>query len=308
MKKDSRIFQLSQKVLIRLLLGMLTGCTTVPLNHIGVFSQASAELVRSVADGYEIINHNTIEHRISEIASETGSYPSEATFKDLTPSSSLTTRIRLLTGIKSYVDALGDLASANFRKEIDAASKELYGALNELQQTYAAATKTQLPLSDNDFASIATAVDAIGTAIAEDKRRAALRTVIIQADPSIQQTMQLVSSEMPELREFSTTNKKTIFTDLIKAYQHESLALNYSERVMRLAQIRLAYEETEAMSALFTVLTASSEQIAKAHGVLRRTVEANKFTSRELISEIKELVSFAKSTQHFHDRLLFSFY
>ena len=63
----------------------------------------------------------------------------------------------------------GNLASADFRKEIDAASKDLYGSLGELQNTYKVATKEKFPLSGDNLAIIATAIDAIGTAIAENK-------------------------------------------------------------------------------------------------------------------------------------------
>lgn len=309
MKKAFGILTQSHRILIPVyLLVLATGCTSVPLNHVGVFSQASADLAKSVADGYEMINSITIERRLSDIASETDRYPNENTFKSLIAGPNLTTRIRLSRGVEAYANALGDLASAEFRKEIDAASKNLYGALDDLQQTYAKSTKANLPLSDDNLALIAIMVDAIGTEIAENKRRAALKAVIIQVNPSIQQAMQLVSVELPELREFSIASKKTVFTDLIKAYQHESLGLTYDERIMKLDQIRIAHKEAEAISDLFNDLIASSKQIASAHATLRRSVEENKFTSRELVNEIKTLASFAKSTQHLHDRLAPSSY
>lgn len=310
MKKDFSVLTQSHRTLILLyLLTLTTGCTSVaPLNHVGVFSQASADLAKSIADGYEIINSINIERRLSDIASETNHYPNENTFRNLIVGPNLTTRIRLSRGVEAYANALGDLASAEFRKEIDAASKSLYGALDDLQQTYAKSTKANLPLSDDNLALIAIMVDAIGTEIAENKRRAALKTVIMQADSSIQQAMQLVSAELPELREFSIASKKTVFTDLIKAYQHDSPGLTYDERIMKLDQIRIAHEEAEAISDLFNDLIASSKRIASAHATLRRSVEENKFTSRELVNEIKALASFAKSTQHFHDRLAPSSY
>ncbi|SFM82027.1 hypothetical protein SAMN05421880_13622 [Nitrosomonas nitrosa] len=304
MNKKRHPFSHLLSIFIAALLLALTGCTSTPLNHVGVFSQASAELAKSAADGYEMINNITIERRLSDIASEADRYPNEDTFKHLITGSSLTTRIRLLRAMETYANALGELASAQFRKEIDAASSNLYGALDQLQETYAKGTQASPPLTDHQLALIATAVDAIGTAIIEEKRRAALKTIIIQADPMIQQAMRLISMELPALSEYAIASKQTIFTDLIKAYQQEAASISYNERIMKLDQIRITYEEVEAISSLFADLITASKRIASAHSTLRLSVAANKFTSPELISEIKSLTAFAKSTQGFHDQLL----
>lgn len=304
MNKKRHPFSHLLSISIAALLLALTGCTSTPLNHVGVFSQASAELAKSAADGYEMINNITIERRLSDIASEADRYPNEDTFKHLITGSSLTTRIRLLRAMETYANALGELASAQFRKEIDAASSNLYGALDQLQETYAKGTQASPPLTDHQLALIATAVDAIGTAIIEEKRRAALKTIIIQADPMIQQAMRLISMELPALSEYAIASKQTIFTDLIKAYQQEAASISYNERIMKLDQIRITYEEVEAISSLFADLITASKRIASAHSTLRLSVAANKFTSPELISEIKSLTAFAKSTQGFHDQLL----
>lgn len=304
MKKYSKVLMQVHKFTLLALVLSFTGCTTVPSNHIGAFSKASADVANAAASGYEIINNTTIERRLSDIASETNSSPDENTFKGIVTDSNLAIRIKLLKGVESYAKALGDLASADFRKDIDAASKDLYGSLGDLQQTYSKATKTKLPLSDNGLGIIATAVDAIGTAIAEDKRRIALKTVVIQSDPSIQQAMKLVSEELPELSEFSEANIKAIFTDKVKAYQHESNKLKYEERVTELNNVRKTYDLAEVTSGLLNNLVASGKKIALAHTALRKAVEADKFTSPELVSNIKELVAFAKSTKEFHDKIL----
>jgi hypothetical protein len=261
-------------------------------------------LANTTANSYEFINSSTMDRRLSDIASETNSSPDESTFKGIITDSNLAIRIKLLRGIESYAKALGDLASADFRKDIDAASKDLYGSLGDLQKTYSDATKEELPLSDADLAVIATAVDAIGTAIAEEKRRSALKTVIIQTDPSIQKAMELVSKEIPVISEISVANMKTIFTDQVKAYQHESNKLTYERRIAELNHIRKAHDLAEATSGLFKNVVVSSKKIASAHAALLNAVEADQFTSKELVSEIKELVAFSKSTKEFHDKLL----
>lgn len=304
MKNNSKVLMQVHKFTLLALVFSLMGCS-VPLNHIGAFSKASADLANTTANGYEIINNSTIKRRISDIASETDISPDKSTFKGIITSSDLAIRIKLLRGVESYAKALGDLASADFRKDIDEASKDLYGSLGDLQQTYKTATEKEFPLTKDDLAVIATAVDAIGTAIAEDKRRTALKTVVIQADPSIQKAMKLVSDEISkDVKKFSVANMETIFTNKIKAYQHESSKLTYDQRVEELEAISKANDLTEATSCLFDNLVISSNKIALTHTVLRNAVEKDEFTSSELVTNIKELASFAKSTKEFHDKLI----
>ena len=146
----------------------LTGCAVTPLNHVGAFSQASAELAKNTADAYAYVNETTIQRKINDVAAM-GNTPEDKVFEGLIDKSGLAIRISLLRGVEDYSKSLGNLASADFRKEIDAASKDLYGSLGELQNTYKVATKEKFPLSGDNLAIIATAIDAIGTAIAENK-------------------------------------------------------------------------------------------------------------------------------------------
>lgn len=294
-----------RKIILLVPVLCIVGCTTtVPLNHIGAFSQASAGLANITANSYEIINNSTIERRLSGIAAVSGSSPDKSTFSEIITDSNLAIRIKLLKGVESYAKALGGLASADFRKDIDLASKDLYGSLGDLQKTFSDATKDKLPLSDDDLAIIATAVDAIGTAIAEDKRRSALKTIIIQTEPSIQRAMGLIFKEIPDIEKISKANMDRIFTEKIKAYQRESNNLTYEQRIIKLNDIRKANDLAEATSELYKNLEASSKKIASAHTALYNAVNKDKFTSTELVSEIKELVAFSKSTKEFYDKLL----
>lgn len=280
----------------------LTGCS-VPLNHIGAFSQASADLAKCAADAYNDVNETTIERRIFDIAA-TEESPDDTIFDKILDDQNLSVRISLLKGVENYSKALGKLASADFRKDIDIATKDLYGSLDGLQNTYATATKKSLPFSKDNFALIATAIDAIGTGMAENKRREALKTVVIQADLSIQESMRLVSEELPMLKEFLSANLDTIWTEKVKAYQKEVHALSFDQRVTKLRDIRKARELSTDSSILIDKLSAAGTKISKAHAVLREAVSNDKFTSEELVAEIKSAVETSKAIKEFHDKLL----
>lgn len=279
------------------------GCT-VPLNHVGAFSQASADLAKQAADAYEYVNETTIEQHIFDIAADPNLSPDDGTFDKPVVDSDLAARIAVLRGVENYAKALGNLASADFRKEIDTASKDLYGALGKLQNTYASIKKEPLPLSDRNLAIIATAVDVIGTTITEKQRRAALKAIVIQTDLSIQNAMKLVCSEMPALKSLVLVNLDTIWTEKVKAYQNEVMELSFDQRVERLRDIRKSYERTKTATSLLDCIVSASKKISDTHTALREAVEAGKFTTEKLVKGIKEIAEFAKSIQEFRDKLL----
>ena len=279
-----------------------SGCTT-PLNHIGAFSKATADLSKQAASAYEKVNETTIERRINGIAAEVGTSPDDDTFNKLIGGTNLEVRVALLRGIEKYADALGDLASADFRKDIDAATKDLYGALGNLQKSYMAATKSQAPLTNDNLAIIATAVDAIGTTIVEERRRDALRTVVIQANPTIQKSMELFKKELPMLKELIMLNLDTIYTEKVKAYQKEGKNVNFEKRVGMLREIRSSYDQMEASKILIENLSIAATRISDAHNILYVTVEKNEFTSKELVNEIKKMAELAKTIKEFNEEL-----
>ncbi len=282
---------------------LVTGCAT-SLNHVGAFSQASADLAKRAAEAYNKVNDTTIERRIASIAADPNTSPGAETFDKLIASSDLAVRLSLLKGIEKYASALGELASADFRKKIDTAAKDLYGALGELQETYASATGSSLPLSNESLAIISTAVDAIGTSIAESKRRSALKTVVIQSDPSVQKALSLAGNELPEFQEYVWANLNTVETEMLEAYEKEAADISYDERVERLRKI-YAFHETKAATAQVLVdLGIAGKKIGLAHAALVKAVERDKFTSPDLVKQIKEVVSLAQSFKEYYDKLI----
>ncbi len=163
--------------------------------------------------------------------------------------------------------------------------------------------KRSSPLTQDNLVSIATAVDAIGTTLAEERRREALRTVVIQANPTIQRSMELFREEISLLKEFVVSNLDTIYTEKLKAYQRESKSLNFNSRVSRLREVRAAYDRMADTRTLLENLTKASAKIATAHQALYENVVRNQFTSKELVNEIKEVAELAKTIQEFNEKL-----
>ena len=283
---------------------VLFGCVR-PASHIKTFSMASEELATQAMRGYEVLNETTVQRKIAEVAADPEQLPDEDTFVGLLEGSEdLAIRMMALDSLRDYSAALGDLSTADVRPDIDKASKDLYGALVGLRDTFKDITGKDVGIRDEDLAIIATAVDAIGTVIAESKRRAAIKTIVIRVDPAVQNVSKLLKDEIPTFGEFVKANLSTIETEMIKSYQKRAEGLTFDQRVEYIQRIRKQHRITGKSGNFFRDLGTAAEMLGSSYAALRKAVEKNTFTTPELIEQIGELADFAESLREFYRELL----
>lgn len=283
---------------------VLFGCGR-PTTHISAFSMASEDLAAQAIRGYELLNETTVQRKIAEVAADPEQVPDENTFVGLLEGNeSLAIRMMALEYLRAYSAALGDLSTAGVRTDIDAASKDLYGALIGLRDTFKEETGKDAGIEDEDLAIIATAVDAIGTIVAEAKRRRALKTIVIKADPAVQNVSKLLRDEIPIFGEFVRANLSTIETEMVKSYQERAKKLTFDQRINYIQRIGKQHQIAKDSENFFKDLGTAADMLGRSHAALRAAVEKNKFTTSELIEQIGELVDFAKSLRGFYEELL----
>ena len=289
----------------------LVGCATPSLTQISAFGTASASLADHSKKAYALVDSSTVDRKMYDVASDTKLGPTDSTFQGVftgPQADALAIRLKLLGKLGDYADALNKLATADFRKDIDAASKDLDAALVGLSQTYKTVSGKASPISDQDFQLIAAAVDAIGTAIVEHKRREAIRMVILQADAAVQDTSKLLKEELGESSSLASfVHENLVYTGnaLRLTYNKQRLAAEttFNSRYQMLVQIRQLDEASEASPGFFKNVSAGAGKVGEAHAVLKKAVTKNEFTSAEIAKNIGELVDYAKSVKAFYDSL-----
>jgi len=283
---------------------LLFGCAR-PTTHIAAFSMASEDLAAQAIRGYEVLNETTVQRKIAEVAADPTQLPDENTFVGLLEGKrSLAIRMMALDYLKDYSAALGDLSTADVRADIDEASKDLYGALIGLRDTFKEETGKDAGIGNEDLAIMAAAVDAIGTVVAEAKRRKAIKTIVIRADPAVQNVSTLLRDEVPIFGEFVKANLSTIETEMVKSYQKRAERLTFDQRVRYIGQIRKQHRIAEESGSFFRDLGTAAEMLGSSHAALRKAVQKNKFTTSELVEQIGELADFAKSLRKYYKELL----
>ena len=281
---------------------LLTGC--VSASHVGTFSQAASQAATDISNGFDQIQATTITRKMSDLASDTN-HVTDDVFIGLLNNNQMAPRLAYLAELKKYADSLGNLANANYSKNVDSASKDLYGSLNGLAQTYQKATTQSLPFTTNDTAIIATAIDAIGNAIVEYKRQSALRTIILKTDPSIQLVCADFEKTFNGLHQdqFIYQNLESVVADLSGAYNEQTVRWNYAERMTYLTRIQQARIIRDNADAFIVAAAKSAGALAKAHKALADAAKLGKLDSAETTQAIGELVDEANQAKRFYDNV-----
>ena len=292
---------------------LLAGCApTTSLTQISAFGAGTSSIAENSKKAFELIDSSTIDRKMYDVAANPSLFPEDATFDGLFKGTDgkkqLQLRLAVLENLGSYAKALEKLATADFRKDIDAASADLYGALSGLNSTYKKATDKDLPLKDDQLRVIAGVVDAIGTAIVESKRRDAIKTIIIQADDAVQDAAKLLEADFgkgSEISKFVQTNLVNAGGSLRTAYNIQKAAPDstFNLRYEMLVKIRQMHDAAETILLLFDSISASAKKVREAHSSLKSTVTRDKFSSAELAKQMGELVSYAKSVNSFYKKL-----
>ncbi len=289
---------------VALVMAVVVGCSTPrPATHIGEFAAATDDLAEQAMLAYQQIDELTVQRKIVSVASVTGELPDDGTFKGILSEEQRQVRIVLLDLLGSYAAALGELANAEIRSDVDKAASDLYGSLGRLNSTFNKATGRDLPLSEDGIAAIATAIDAIGAQIVESRRRAAIKRIVIETNPAIQNVTALLSKELPDLGPVAEVNISTVETEMIEAYAKEVGKLNLDQRISRLEKIRRINQGKLAARPFFEAVGAAAHQVGVTHQALFEAVSEDRFTTKALVVEISELATFAKSIKAFHKKL-----
>lgn len=305
--------------LIVAILVVTSGCVThQSATHIKKFTTATTELADQAIATYDLVNQSMIDRRIAEISvmsDEELETAGKETFyiKNLysgDPSSAFyksSQCIQALIALKDYAKALGDLAGADYATDIDKNATKLYGSLTSLNRSYEDITGESLGLGEWEFGVIATLIDGIGNIIVENKRREAIKGIVIEADPFVSKACDAINAHIGDNFDYVQINLDTVFSEAIDGYKIEVLEgrLIDSEkkvkRIERIVAIGHTYQKAETIP---ENIKTAVEKVRKAHTTLRKTVEKDLFTSKELVRDIGELAEFTNELKAFYKGLL----
>lgn len=309
----------ARSTVVMWLLVACAGCGTVSLSQVKQFGVASSSLGDHARKAFDLASTASVDRNIYDVAGDPQKGPTDSTFQGMftgnigipegkEKADRLGLRLRVLDQLANYSSALQQLTEAEFAKDIDAAATDLNGSLVGLRDTYKKASGKDIPISDADIGIIATAVNAIGKAVVEAKRRAAIKTVIVKVDPAVQNATGLLASDLGRESDLVSFVKEALSNSrgsVQQAYNLERARANstFDTRYAMLVRARQLYDAEIMTPTFFAAVSEGSTAAGKAHQALRKAVEADDFSSAEAAKLIGELEFYVKSVQAFYKSL-----
>jgi hypothetical protein len=300
------------KVLAVLVLSMLAGagCATASLSQVKQFGAATTSLGANTRKAFDLASAASTDRQIYSVASNPKESPKDADFVGLFGqgpiADTLKLRLRVLDQLTSYSAALQQLAAADVGAEIDSAAKDLNGSLVGLRDTFKKATSKDLAITDAGIGIVSTAIDAIGKAVVEKKRRSALKETITMADPAVQQVTSLIAHDFGPATDLAIFVKQTIINtrgSVLVAYNLERSRATFEARLVLLDRMRQLYEAESTVEPMFGAIGKGATAAGKAHAALKSAVDNKDFSSEEAAVWIGELTTYAKSINEFYKSL-----
>lgn len=285
----------------------ICGCASTPsLTQVAAFGDATKSLADNSKKAFSLIDSTTVQRKLYGLAIDPTLGPTDKYFEGLFVGDDKGLRARLdtLDALGAYSAALQSLATADFRKDVDASATALYGSIAGLNGDVKKLSGQSF-VTDDRLKLIVTAVDAIGAVVVESKRRDAIKVIVIQADDGVQATSRLLANDFgtnSDIPKFVKQNLINTDGSIRQAYNVERSAKNstFDLRLTRLQQIQVAYDAEQQSDALFNSISLGAKKVGETHAALKQAVMSDQFSSSDLAVLIGELVNYAQSVQAFY--------
>ena len=276
-------------------LASLTGCSMSPMSkRTAAFSSAAVATTQKTTQAYQLVEQS---HHDSQVAAlvlsfdKDGFHPSN--IKPFVPPEDMKVRTRVLEGLTKYAETLAEISSdqpltaldtqaAAFGKSLQTLSKN--GAIKPLAKS--------ANISDTELNIVTTAVDALGRALIENRRRKDLSKILRQMKDPVNQICALLEADIGDPEKSGLRNQLKNDYDKVINKQEQFIRENQMsaqekrQEIQRLPQLA---SEAKAADESLAATQNALEQLAKTHTALVDSGDAKDSPGfRTLLAELIE--------------------
>ncbi|WP_027951256.1 hypothetical protein [Haliea salexigens] len=216
------------------------------------------------------------------------------------------------SSLGAYAKSIRLLAQSGNRADIAKASVSFVSSLDGMQQSYQEllGDKKATFFSDRELGFIAAAIDAVGSAIAEEKKRGALKKIITEADPHIATLIDEIVKQIDQMDYNSqlSTNRSLILQSKITDYNNRVEAGYYAtkpdDQYQELFRLWRDAQSVIVTSKEIRNLVEALQEVKKQHAKLAQEVGENRFSSDAVVAAIKDLEKKRKRFEDFEESIV----
>lgn len=286
------------------LLLSLCGCALSPLTRrTSAFASAATAATNGTADAYELVEQT---YRDAQVARLVANYD-DAGFDTIGLQPFLSepqrkVRVGVLRGLRSYADLLAAVSSDKPLTDVDASAKAMSASL----QAISANDLVKAKLTATDVNVATTAIDALGRALIERRRRRDLPVILRQMQEPIETICTLLREDLGDPAHGGLRNELHIsYLDLLREQENyiadneDKLTPDQRREEIRVLP-RLAASEQRGDRALAETGKALA-QMARTHTALAAT--ANQKDAPAFNLQMQQLASSAQQLESFYASL-----
>ncbi|EPJ43581.1 MAG: hypothetical protein OFPII_40730 [Osedax symbiont Rs1] len=294
---------------------LLLGCAGAPTTQISAFGDSTKAISEKVD---AVLNEYNQEYLTREFTSYAATYTGKnvkhLTIAELSkivvPISAMKNRgfaiFRANKAIGSYAKSLSALARASSQVDIDLAAADLYGAFTSLNSQYKVLNGSEL-FSSGSLAASSKFIAAIGSAIVEEKRRKAIKGIVIEADKKIGLMCDEIYNQLEEsgFEDGIVQARKYVLLEELGDYKIRIDSIKSLDK--RRMQIKRLYELQQNVmnSKLLIQQTQKAVKLVKSsHATLAAELKKDRFTSASISLAIGKLKNLEKHYDDFEALLL----
>ena len=176
MRSTVRLSNAVRQLALSVGLSCLSGCAHSPLaSRTAAFSAAATAATQQTQDAYTLVERTYYDAQVARMVRryDTAGFDEE-TIRPFLPERDREVRTRVLRGLLAYAQLLAEVSGDQPLDEVDTASAQLANALGSLSANELAGAH----LASADTNAAATAIDALGHALVERKRRRELPGIL----------------------------------------------------------------------------------------------------------------------------------
>jgi len=302
-----RMYNSLKSLLISTSLIILSGCAVQSATQVKTFTEASSDLVIEAQDLMTELDDSTIDRKLYLLATDEVKVSRTLTIEDLqtirgiysTAQGQQAPIIRALSALQQYSESLGMLSSAMFRDDIDEATQNLYGSFNSMGAQYQKLTGKSLQRNEKTLGVITTLIDGIGVAVVEQKRRKAIKEIVIYSDPYVALLADAIYEKIDENIDVLKLNNTQILIERIVSFRKRAPNMKIEARVKKLRELKREADYLDSIDVIYAAAKQAVLALKKAHAVLRETVSQDKFSSAQLSQAIGDINSLKKHMKSF---------
>lgn len=295
----------------------VAGCGTTPTTQIAAFGSTASAISEKVDAVMGEYNNAALQRKFTDFASSyNGDHAVLLTTielakidKPMTPAQKKTFAIyKANRALGLYSSSLSELALAGSRVDIDMAAANLYGAMSNLNEQHETLKGASGNLFDKkDVAAVSKLIAGIGSAVVEEKRNAAIKGIIINADKSVSIICDEIINQLEVAKiedGISTSRQYVLIEELIdyrsKLKKDTSLEWRRNE-VERLYNLQ---QDVFNSKLLVQQTIKAIQAIKKSHSTMAKELKEDRFTSAKIAFTIGRLKSLEKHYDDFESTLL----